>query len=952
MGKENELLTVVGVGASAGGLEALQQFFEHMPDDTGLAFVVIQHLSPDYKSMMDELLARHTRMPIKVIDDGEKIEVNHIYLIPPRQNLRIFKNQLFLTNQDTRKGLHLPIDIFFKSLADEKGKNAIAVILSGTGSDGTMGSRAVKEVNGLVMVQDERTAKFYGMPSSAISTGMVDFILPPSEMGTELLSYLKHPLVKKSNTSKATSLKGLDSLSKVTMIIRDYTGIDFSFYKENTVTRRLERRVSINRFNDLDEYVQFLINSDKEKEILYTEFLIGVTQFFRDKEAFESLLEKVITPMVKSDKNQIRVWSTGCSTGEEAYSLAIMFREAAEKNAYRGEIKIFATDLDRRAVEIAGKGIYSESVVANVDTYLLKKYFYKTEGGFRINEDVRNMIVFATHNLLKDPPFSKLDLLVCRNLFIYLKPDIQLNLLARFYHSLNATGYLFMGSSETLSTMSDAFSVLDLKNKIYQYKPGFTVPLIDGLSLDLKKNKALGNYARDLPKKNKELKSNELLGNVMDQFIPPSIIVDSNFFVVSVINNINPFTEIQAGNYSNELFSILPRDLGLFVNNLVRVLKNSAETYANRVVSGLNSLDDKTVNIEARKLFHNETKYFMLSFSLVDKKAPLFTNGKEIDDFDYSSEQGTRVSELENELTTVKESLAATVEELESANEELQSSNEELIASNEELQSTNEELQSVNEELYTVNSEHQQKIEELTRLNSDINNLLKNTDVAAIYLDAKLCIRKITPQVSNVTNILETDIGRPITHLTLMDAYPDFENDVNAVMENLQPIDKEMTDKHGLPLFVRMRPYRTSNNAVDGVMVTLIDVSALFEREKLLRLVLEESPVTTVMLNPDGWIIYANKKAEELFNITKEEILKRNYDASAWEISDISGKPIDSSQLPFAIIKETGKPLYGFKHYIKVPKRKKVLINIDGAPVFTANKQFKGVVFTMKIEGE
>ncbi|MCF8362697.1 MAG: PAS domain-containing protein [Prolixibacteraceae bacterium] len=733
------------------------------------------------------------------------------------------------------------------------------------------------------------------------------------------------------------------------MIIRDNTGIDFSFYKENTITRRLERRVSINRFDGLDEYVQFLINSDKEKEILYNEFLIGVTQFFRDKEAFKSLYENVIESLTDNEKSQIRVWATGCSTGEEAYSVAILFREAAEKKGYKGEIKIFATDLDRRAIEIAGRGIYSESIVADVDTYLLRKYFHKNEGGFKINEEVRNMIVFASHNLLKDPPFSKLDLLICRNLFIYLKPDIQLSLLSRFYHSLNKKGYLFMGSSETLGVMDDAFSVVDMKNKIFKYRPGFSAPLVDGLALEIKKNKVPGERNTDLSANNRALKSNELLGSVIDEFIPPSIIVDSNYFIVSVINNINPFIEIQAGNYSNELFSILPRDMGLFVNNLVRVLRNSNENYSNRIISGLNSLGDKTVNIEARKLFQGEKKFYMLSFSVVDKKITPDADKKEIDDFDYSSEQGNRVTELENELSSVKESLAATVEELESANEELQSSNEELIASNEELQSTNEELQSVNEELYTVNSEHQQKIEELTRLNSDVNNLLKNTDVAAIYLDSKLCIRKITPQVSSVTNILETDIGRPVTHLTLMDTYPEFENDVNAVLENLQPVDKEITDKKGLPMFVRLRPYRTSNNAVDGVMVTLIDISGLYEREKLLRLVLEESPVTTIMVDHEGWIVYANKKAEVLFNINKQEIMKRSYDASEWEISDPEGKPVDSSKLPFAIIKKTGKPLYGFKHFIKIPKREKILLTIDGVPVYMANDEFKGVVFTIKV---
>jgi two-component system, chemotaxis family, CheB/CheR fusion protein len=712
--KSKSQLRVLGIGASAGGLEALQIFFKNLPPDTNAAYVVVQHLSPDYKSMMDELLARYTNMPIQVIKDGIKVEANTIYLIPPRQNLEIFNDHLFLTNLPG-KGLNLPIDIFFRSLAEEKGKDAIGIILSGTGSDGTMGTRAIKELDGMVMVQDEKTAKFNGMPTSAISTGLVDYILPPEEMGRELKDYMQHPLVNKKQKPVTPLPEETDSFTKVLMILKNHSGTDFSYYKENTILRRLERRISINRFNSIDDYIPFLLETDKEKNTLYREFLIGVTRFFRDKEAFNVVRETVLPELISQNKEQIRIWSTGCSTGEEAYSIAILLLEAAQQLNFRGDIKIFASDIDRRAIETASYGYYTDSILADVDNILLAKYFTRTGDGYQINKEVRNIIVFAPHNLLKDPPFSKIDLLVCRNLFIYLKPDIQLSLLHRFYYSLNPGGVLFMGNSETLGGMTDAFDVVDHKNKIYRYKSGFKLPIIDTLMVDPKRTSSLVKTKLPDSSRKTVMLPDELLFSVINDFVPPSVIIDSNYYVVKVINNINPFTEIQTGNYSNDLFSILPRELGLFVNNLLRQLKTGKEKLISRSLTGLESLTGQTVQVEARKINYDDRHYFMLTFSVTDKTqngtTPVTT-----DEVNYSDEIDHRILNLEKDLKNARENLAATIEELESANEELQSSNEELIASNEELQSTNEELQSVNEELYTVNTEHQQKIEELTRL--------------------------------------------------------------------------------------------------------------------------------------------------------------------------------------------------------------------------------------------
>lgn len=457
---------VIGIGASAGGLEALQDFFKAMPTDTNLAFVVIQHLSPDYKSLMDELLARNTDIPIHIATDGLAIKPNNIYLIPPRQNISIFHDKLYLEEYNPKKGLNLPIDIFFRSLAAAKANHAIGIILSGTGSDGTLGTRAIKEAGGMIMVQDEGSAKFDGMPSSSISTGLVDFILQPARMPMALLNFIENPFIRKSGTRENILEKDLDTLTKITLILRDYCGIDFSYYKENTIIRRLERRVSINRFNSLEEYLLYLSESDKEKDVLYREMLIGVTRFFRDTEAFESIEKKVLPNLDFKLKKGIRVWSVGCSTGEEVYSIAMQFLEHMSKNEIDCELKIFATDIDRHSLGIAGQGFYPDSIVADIHPVLLARYFTRKENGYQINDDVRKVVVFATHNLLKDPPFSKLDMLVCRNLFIYFKPEMQQRILSMFYYALNSSGNLFMGSSESIGEMSEAFEPIDSKWKI------------------------------------------------------------------------------------------------------------------------------------------------------------------------------------------------------------------------------------------------------------------------------------------------------------------------------------------------------------------------------------------------------------------------------------------------------------------------------------------------------
>jgi two-component system CheB/CheR fusion protein len=825
---------IAAIGASAGGLEALQEFFKAVPLDSGIGFVVIQHLSPDYKSLMDELLARHTKLRIEKANDGMVVEADAIYLIPPRKNLSIFHGKLMLEDQGVRSGLILPIDIFFRSLASDLGKNAIGIILSGTGSDGTLGTRAIKEAGGMVMAQEEHTAKFDGMPRSTINTGLVDYILPPGKMPEELINYIKHPFVGQSKEVASALTGDIDSLTKVMMMLRDFSGIDFSYYKENTIIRRLERRLSINRFERLDDYIKFLSESDKEKDILYRELLIGVTRFFRDEAAFNIVKENLLPRMFDTEeKKQLRIWSAGCSTGEEVYSLALFIREYMDEHNISAEVKIFATDIDKRSLELAGTGFYPESIVSDVEPHLLAKYFTRHDNGYQVNETLRKMVIFATHNIFKDPPFSKLDMIVCRNLFIYLKPDSQSKILGTFYMALKNGGFLFMGSSETLGDHSNAFNILSAKHKIYikkaGYNPGIQAELLSQSHfLTQQGNEGYRGFTRKTPKRD------QITEKLFDVLLPPSVLLDEQMNIIQIINNVNPYIQIKSGKFSQNLANLISPELTVIINNIYRRLKAENDKVLFENVRLQRDDSQMKINIEGRLVQHDEDAILYLISFFRQTLPQEDTTIKEV--VNLEAQYQDRLIELQNDLQFTKENLQATVEELETSNEELQASNEELIASNEELQSTNEELQSVNEELYTVNSEYQSKIDELTQLNNDINNLLNNTEVGALYLDRKLCIRKFTPSFSKISNILDFDIGRPIYHIATTQFYREFLKDIQFVQEKLQLIEKEIAHENGMLYLLRIVPYRTDYQAVDGILVTMVNITMLkTERNNLLR---------------------------------------------------------------------------------------------------------------------
>lgn len=949
---DNDDMYYIGIGASAGGLEALEDFFKAMPNDSGMAFIVVQHLSPDYKSLMNELLARRTKMPVVIAENDMKVMPNTVYLNSPGNDLTLVKGKFVLNFHENPSRLNLPINLFFRSLANDQGKKAIAVVLSGTGSDGTLGIRAIKEAGGMIMAQDDHTAKFDGMPRSSISTGLVDFILPPQEMGTEIMNYIKHPYMKAHklvDEFEADKQKS-DTFTRILLLLSTYCGIDFSFYKENTIIRRLERRVSVNRLSTLEDYYILLKESDKEKDTLYKELLIGVTNFFRDKEAF-TYFSKQIIPNFNYEKKQIRIWCSPCSTGEEAYSIAMLVKDYIETNQIDCDIKIFATDIERESLDFAGRGVYSESVVADIDSYYLEKYFVCEDNTYQVKDCIRNIVVFASHNILKDPPFSKLDLLVCRNLFIYLKPDMQQKLLGMFYYSLNPKGYLFMGSSESIGEMSEAYTVVNSKWKMYQVKSNYSSHMTSNV-FSMQEKVLLGENRLPLNGfTGSRLKIEKIVEAAAAVALPPSILIDSDGNIIHVMNDVNPYLTIKPGRFSSSIFANISGDLSLFVSSILRRLKNKSSSVICEHITGLEHFENQRITVKAYTVnFHNGLFYL---FSFYSEEH----NIEENIDFSIDSKDivSLRIAELEKELQVGKENLQATVEELETSNEELQSSNEELIASNEELQSTNEELQSVNEELYTVNSEYQSKIEELNCITEDLDNLLINAEIGALYLDSKLCIRKITPLMSKVTNIMQSDIGRPIYHISFIDSYPELVNDVKNVLENLQPIQKELTDNEDRSWSIRIRPYRTSSFAVDGILLTLFDITdskrlersledmilrldrqedSLEDKESLFQKIFEYTKTLKLFVNEDKKVLYLNNAAKYFFkNCNPGEILP--------------------SELKYSYeqAKTQEKMAFCSMGYLTDAIGNSKNVSIIAEPSLSPKGRFLGILFIIRIEG-
>jgi two-component system CheB/CheR fusion protein len=823
---------VVGLGASAGGLEALEEFFDELPSQPGMSFVVVTHQAPGKVSLLPELIARRCKMPVAKVTEPTPLEPNKVYVQPPGATLGLLKGELFPFEPDTENAKPFPIDFFFRTLAQDQRDRAVGIVLSGTGSDGTKGLKEIRAVSGLVMAQDESTARYPGMPHSASVALQLDFVLAPREMARQLLAY-------REGSGQAAAQTEADGeprevMGRLFVLLRNRTGHDFSNYKTTTIGRRIARRMSVHQIGGVKDYLKYVQTNPHELDQLFKELLIGVTSFFRDTEAFE-IFSKTAIPHVLASKPEdyvLRAWIAGCSTGEEAYSLAMLLREHMDEASIRYTAQVFATDLDNDAIEFARAGVFPDSIASDVSPKRLERFFVRENGYYRIRKEVREMVVFAVQDLVEDPAFTKLDFLVCRNLLIYLNSDIQKRLIPLFHYALKPGGVLMLGSSETVGGFSHLFDTLDKKWKIFQRRE---VPAGTYVA-DVALGHAMEGSVRELrsnfvgPRRIEPGATQIAERALLQHLVPPSVIMHESGEIVHIQGRTGLYLEPASGSQTAANIYTMARDgLQLELTLAVRRAANAPDEILHPNVKVKTNGDYTRVNLRVKRLSQPEPLrgLFLVAFERVaDSDTPVDGSGHQ--------EEGTnrRISDLERELSQSKEFHQGTVEELETTNEELKSANEELQSMNEELQSANEELetskeemQSLNEELQTVNVELQGKVEELSRTNDDMKNLLNATDIGTIFLDNDLNIKRHTEQAKRVIRLIPSDVGRPIGDLVSNLHYSTLVEDAREVLRTLVYKETEVRAEDGSWYLMRIMPYRTTENMIDGLVITFVNVS-------------------------------------------------------------------------------------------------------------------------------
>lgn len=833
---------IIGIGASAGGLEALEQFLKPVPKNSGMAFVIVQHLDPTHKGVMPELLQRSAKMPVQQVSDRMEVKPNCIYVIPPNRDMSLLHGVLYLFEPVSPRGLRLPIDFFFRSLAEDQQERSVGIILSGMGSDGTLGLRAIKERAGVALVQDPATAKFDGMPRSAISAELGDIIAPATELYQRLAAYLQHlPLIPYAEPAlKAQDQSGLD---KIVIVLRTHTGHDFSQYKKSTLYRRIERRMSLHQIDKVAHYLRYLQDNAQERELLFKELLIGVTRFFRDPAAWAQLQEQVIPALLANypSGGQLRAWVAGCSTGEEAYSLAISFKEALEQlrpsQAY--SLQIFATDLDRDAIVKARQGVYPENIAADVSPERLRQFFVKEEGGdYRIGKEIREMVTLATQNVIMDPPFTKLDLLICRNLLIYLTAELQKKLLALFHYSLNPGGVLFLGSAETVGNPPELFALLDNKWRLYRREViKMRVEQIDFPTTSMQP--VVSPQPEPAVIKSEPTLQMRVEQLLLQRFSPPTILANIQGDILYISGRTGKYLEPAAGQSNWNLFAMAREGLhyelpALFQQALCQPAEKAVIRRNLRIKT---NGDFQTVDVTVQALREPAELRGALIVVFNDvaalPKKRRKAAGSPVDDAD--PDRGAEAQQLREALQAAREEMQTSQEELKSSNEELQSTNEELQSTNEELTTSKEEMQSLNEELQTVNAELQAKVESLARANNDMKNLLNSTDIATLFLEDTLQVRRFTTETAKLIKLIPSDVGRPITDIASDLLYPELATDVADVLRTLIFVEKPLATQDGRWFTVRVMPYRTLDNRIDGVVLTFINITAAKKLELELR---------------------------------------------------------------------------------------------------------------------
>jgi len=839
---ERRQFPIVGIGASAGGLEALEQFLGRVSANSNIAFVVIQHLDPTHKGIMAELLQRATGMEVFQVRDRMRVKPNCVYVIPPNRDMSILHGILYLFEPTAPRGLRLPIDFFLRSLAEDRQEQSIGVILSGMGSDGTMGLRAIKEKAGLALVQEPASAKFDSMPRSAIHAGLADLVAPAAELPGKIDDYLRHVL-RIATVELPLEEKDQSALEKVLILLRTKTGHDFSMYKRSTVYRRIERRMGIHQIDRIASYVRYLQENPQEVELLFKELLIGVTSFFRDPAAWEQLQGDALPALLatRSAGGMLRAWSVGCSTGEEAYSLAIAFKEALEqvKPADNFKLQVFATDLDRDAIDKARQGFYPDNIAADISPERLNRFFIKEGNGYRVGKEIREMVTFATQNLIMDPPFTKLDILICRNLLIYLTPELQKRVLPLFHYSLNPDGILFLGSAESISTYTDLFAALDIKSRLFRRRESVlrNEPLTFPATFTHPEAGAHKELMMPKPAANLQSLADQLL---LQHFSPPAVLTNDKGDILYISGRTGKYLEPAAGKANWNIFAMAREGLRFDLGNAFQKALRQKEAI---IVAGL-KVDggggSQSVDITVRTIEEPEALRGMVMIVFNDvapvpeKKAPVRSRA--------AAAGSSRVVELEQELQHVRESLQTTREEMQSSQEELKSTNEELQSTNEELQSTNEELttsreemQSLNEELQTVNAEQQSKMDDLARVNDDMRNLLNSTEIVTVFLDGKLHVRRFTSGADKLFKLLPGDVGRPLSDIASDLCYPGMTEEAREVLRTLVFSEKQIAANDGRWFSVRIMPYRTMEDVIGGVVITFADITAFKRSETELR---------------------------------------------------------------------------------------------------------------------
>jgi two-component system, chemotaxis family, CheB/CheR fusion protein len=894
---ESAFFPIVGIGASAGGLEALMAFLQHVPERCGAAYVVVQHLEPTHRGMLPELLQRATAMPVVQAREGLKVEREHVYVIPPNKDMSLLHGTLHLLPlpQASHRGRVLPVDFFFRSLAEDQQELSIGVILSGSGTDGTLGLRAIKEKAGATFVQEPATARFDGMPRSAIDAGLADVVAPVEDLPARIAAYRTHTsFIARPDARVPEEASG--ALEKIFVLLRARTGNDFSLYKRSTLYRRIERRMGLHQIDSFAQYIRFLRESPTEIELLFNELLIGVTSFFRDPAEWEKLRCEVMPALLaaRATSGVVRAWVPGCSTGEEAYSLAMVYREAIEplKPLKNLALQIFATDLDREAVEKARQGVYPDNITADLSPERLRRFFVREDRGYRVSTEIRETVVFAPQNLVMDPPFTKVDILVCRNLLIYLSPEVQKTLIPLFHYCLNPGGILFLGSAETIGSFGGMFSPLDGKTRIFRRvdQPSALVPSElrftpfgrARVARDARDARELEVAAPPKPAPNIQVLVDRLL---VQQYAPLGILCNDRGDILYISGRAGRYLEPSVGKANLNVFAMAREGLRYELSSAFsKVLRGVRVVHVRDVQVGTNG-GTAAVDVTVQKLV--EPSELAGTVIVILAEAPAARPPVKTGRVRHQELPPARLAQLEHELQKgreeaqiIREEMQTSQEELRSANEELQSTNEELQSANEELTTSKEETQSLNEELQTVNQELQAKVDELSRTNNDMKNLLNSTDIATLFLDGDLRVRRFTTPTARIIKLIPGDVGRLITDIASDIEDGSLIEDAREVLRSLVFKEKRAQTRDGRFFVVRIMPYRTQENVIDGVVITFTDASAshaleqaLAEQASQLRQLTESLPSLVWGARPDGTFDYLSRQWLDYTGLAEAEQL-------------------------------------------------------------------------------